>query len=98
MQFRPGQIEGVEIIPLERHSDQRGWLAELYRSDEVNGNMAPAMGYISITKPGVSRGPHEHTDLQRPVLLRRSGKVRAAPVGQSIGVVDLFEPPDDCGG
>ena len=62
MQFRPGPIEGVEIIPLERHSDERGWLAELYRSDEVNGNLAPAMGYISITKPGVSRGPHEHTD------------------------------------
>jgi len=62
MQFRPGQIEGVEVRPLERRSDERGWLAELYRSDEVNGDSAPAMGYVSVTKPGVSRGPHEHRD------------------------------------
>ena len=62
MQFRPGQIEGVEITPLERHSDERGWLAELYRSDEVNGDTEPAMGYVSVTNPGVSRGPHEHRE------------------------------------
>ena len=62
MQFRPGQIDGVEITPLARYTDERGWLAELYRSDEVNGDTAPAMGYVSVTKPGVSRGPHEHHD------------------------------------
>ena len=62
MQFRPGPIEGVEVTPLTRFADQRGWLAELYRSDEINGDTTPAMGYISVTKPGVSRGPHEHRD------------------------------------
>jgi dTDP-4-dehydrorhamnose 3,5-epimerase len=62
MQFRPGQIDGVEINLLNRFSDERGWLAELYRSDEVRGDSAPAMGYVSVTKPGVTRGPHEHLD------------------------------------
>ena len=62
MQFRPGPIKGVEVTPLTRFADERGWLAELYRSDEVNGETAPAMGYVSVTKPGVSRGPHEHRD------------------------------------
>ncbi len=62
MQFRPGQIEGVEINSLTRFSDERGWLSELYRSDEVNGDAAPAMGYVSVTKPGASRGPHEHRE------------------------------------
>ena len=62
MQFRPGQIDGVEIKSLTPHSDERGWLAELYRADEVDSDAEPVMGYISVTKPGVSRGPHEHKD------------------------------------
>ena len=62
MQFQPGPIDGVEITSLTFFSDDRGWLAELYRSDEVNGDSSPAMGYISVTKGGVSRGPHEHQD------------------------------------
>lgn len=62
MRFRPGPIEGVEITPLEQFADERGWLAELYRRDEVGAEHAPAMAYLSVTKPGVSRGPHEHLE------------------------------------
>jgi dTDP-4-dehydrorhamnose 3,5-epimerase len=39
---------------------------ELFRTDELSHKNHPAMSYISITKPGTSRGPHEHrrqTDL-----------------------------------
>ena len=51
-------IEGVIIKKNNRYDDQRGWLSEIYRSDELDFN--PAMAYISLTKPGVIRGPHEH--------------------------------------
>jgi len=51
-------INGVIIKKINKNSDSRGWLAEIYRHDEVN--FKPAMGYISATKPGVIRGPHEH--------------------------------------
>lgn len=59
-------IPGVHLISLNRRSDDRGWLVELFRSDEPHGGVLPAMAYISQTKPGVVRGPHEHerqTDL-----------------------------------
>lgn len=52
--------DGVTIVPLARFEDSRGWLSELFRSDELPGGFFPEMGYVSVTKPGVSRGPHEH--------------------------------------
>ena len=33
---------------------------ELFRDDELPEGFEPAMGYISLTLPGVERGPHEH--------------------------------------
>src|SRR5215510_11281688 len=60
--FRAGQIEGVVVRKLKKFTDERGWLAELYRLDELDHEFHPAMTYISATKPGVPRGPHEHVD------------------------------------
>ena len=53
-------IEGVTIRNLNKYEDERGWLTEIYRDDEIE--VSPVMGYVSSTKPGVSRGPHEHVD------------------------------------
>ena len=53
-------IKGVLIRPLRRHIDSRGWLTELFRDDELPDGFRPAMGYVSVTHPGVARGPHEH--------------------------------------
>jgi len=35
---------------------------EVFRGDELNEELLPAMAYISQTLPGVSRGPHEHRE------------------------------------
>ncbi|NCB20768.1 MAG: dTDP-4-dehydrorhamnose 3,5-epimerase [Clostridia bacterium] len=51
-------IEGVIIKELKKYNDDRGWLTEIYRRDEVD--LSPAMSYVSLTQPGVARGPHEH--------------------------------------
>lgn len=51
-------IDGVIIKKLKKFEDARGWLAEIFRSDEINFN--PVMSYVSITKPNTVRGPHEH--------------------------------------
>jgi dTDP-4-dehydrorhamnose 3,5-epimerase len=53
-------IKGVFTLRLQKHEDKRGWLSELYRSDELDRGIMPVMSYISVTKPGVTRGPHEH--------------------------------------
>lgn len=52
-------IDGVLIKKIEKFEDDRGWLAEIHRDDE--SDYRPAMSYVSLTKPGVVRGPHEHT-------------------------------------
>ncbi len=51
-------MEGVIIKKLDRYDDDRGWLVEIFRNDEFS--FVPAMSYVSLTKPGVVRGPHEH--------------------------------------
>jgi len=53
-------IPGVIIKPLARFADARGWLLELFRTDELSESLSPAMAYLSMTKPGIARGPHEH--------------------------------------
>ena len=60
--FAPGEIHDVILRPLKRFNDARGWLTELFRQDELPAEFLPAMTYISSTKPGVTRGPHEHID------------------------------------
>ncbi len=62
MEFKPGPIDGVFTQELVQHQDSRGWLIELFRSDVVAAEYLPAMSYISSTKPGIARGPHEHRD------------------------------------
>ncbi|GBE16934.1 hypothetical protein BMS3Abin15_00758 [bacterium BMS3Abin15] len=51
-------IKDVIVKKLNKFEDDRGWLTEIYRSDEDNYN--PTMSYVSSTKPEVIRGPHEH--------------------------------------
>lgn len=53
-------LEGVIIQELAVNSDSRGWLSEIFRVDQINEGIMPAMGYLSSTNPLVSRGPHEH--------------------------------------
>ena len=60
--FSEGEIRGVVVRKLKRFPDDRGWLTELFRKDELDAEFLPAMAYISSTNPGVTRGPHEHWD------------------------------------
>lgn len=62
MRFNEGEIRDVIIYDLKKYHDERGWLAELFRLDNLAEEFYPVMSYISLTKPGVQRGPHEHVD------------------------------------
>jgi dTDP-4-dehydrorhamnose 3,5-epimerase len=53
--------KGVVVRSLNHFADSRGYLRELFRTDEIPNGFSPAMAYISVTHPNVSRGPHEHT-------------------------------------
>jgi dTDP-4-dehydrorhamnose 3,5-epimerase len=62
MDFQPGSIDGVIWKPLRKYDDGRGWLCELFRDDEVPAAFRPVMAYMSLSKPGIVRGPHEHAE------------------------------------
>lgn len=62
MKFQKGPIGGVVVKNYRKLLDERGWLTELFRHDELAEEFHPAMSYISVTLPGVLRGPHEHVD------------------------------------
>lgn len=51
-------IDGVVIKNIQKYEDERGHLMEIYRRDE--SDISPAMAYLSVTNPGIARGPHEH--------------------------------------
>ena len=51
-------IHGVVVKKLAMYGDQRGWLTEVYRSDEAA--YKPEMAYVSFTNHNKIRGPHEH--------------------------------------
>jgi len=62
MQFKKGKIEGVIIEQLTKFSDDRGYLVETFRIDNLPSKLRPVMSYVSYTKPGIARGPHEHME------------------------------------
>jgi len=54
-----GKLIVDELVEL---NDDRGWLTELWRSDDeiVSYDDNPVQCYSSLTRPFVMRGPHEH--------------------------------------
>jgi len=60
MQFKRGEIKGVIVEKLTKFSDERGFLVETFRVDRLPDNLQPVMSYVSHTRPGIARGPHEH--------------------------------------
>lgn len=60
--FTIGTVQDVVVRNLAKFIDDRGWLLEVFREDEVDPSFMPAMGYVSMTAAGVARGPHEHVD------------------------------------
>ena len=60
--FQNGLIHDVIVRRLGKYDDARGWLSELFRHDELPAEFHPVMAYISSTRPGITRGPHEHVD------------------------------------
>lgn len=66
-------IEGVIVKKLNKYEDERGWLTEIFRQDELAEK--PVMAYVSATKPGIARGPHEHVHQTDVFVFIGSGMV-----------------------
>src|SRR4051812_16397360 len=62
MEFKSGAIQNVRIVPLRKWIDDRGWLVETFRNDELESAYIPVMSYTLETLPETVRGPHEHVE------------------------------------
>ncbi len=64
--FEQLAIAQVYFAKVTKHSDRRGWLVETFREDWLTtpelAMAKPVMSYVSLTHPGVVRGPHEHRE------------------------------------
>lgn len=62
------RLVGVDVETLPCRADTRGHLVELFRKDDIGDRSRlgkdrvdfPPMAYLSVTKAGQLRGPHEH--------------------------------------
>ncbi|MPZ24651.1 MAG: spore coat protein [Dehalococcoidia bacterium] len=73
-------LEGVEIKPLVRHADDRGYFAELLRADEpIYSGFGQAS--VTVTYPGVVKAWHYH-EKQDDLWTCLSGSIR-------VGLYDL---------
>ncbi|MBA3442671.1 MAG: dTDP-4-dehydrorhamnose 3,5-epimerase family protein [Pyrinomonadaceae bacterium] len=61
-EFKSGAIRDVAVRDMRKFVDERGWLAEIFRHDEMAEEFHPQMVYISSTEPHTTRGPHEHRE------------------------------------
>lgn len=52
-------IEGIEVKPLKRHADERGFLMEMLREDDAIFEHF-GQAYVSLNYPGVIRAWHYH--------------------------------------
>jgi len=103
MELTDGKIEGVVVSQLKKFTDERGWLAELFRKDELALEFHPAMCYVSWTQPGVVRGPHEHVDQADLFAWFGPGRFKISlwdnrPDSSSFGNRMEFVMGDDCPG
>jgi dTDP-4-dehydrorhamnose 3,5-epimerase len=67
-------IEGVEVIPLQRFEDERGWFMEIRRESRLP--KPSRQTNLSFTRKGVIKGLHYHERGQDDLFVCLKGMVR----------------------
>lgn len=76
-------IEGVQVIPLQRHGDDRGWFMEIRRE---SGMPKPTkQTNVAFTRKGVIKGLHYHERGQDDLFVCLQGMVRVVLLDRETG-------------
>jgi dTDP-4-dehydrorhamnose 3,5-epimerase len=76
-------IDGVEVIPLSRFEDERGWFMEIRRESSLP---APTrQTNISFSRKGVIRGLHYHERGQNDLFVCLQGTARVVVLDRETG-------------
>jgi dTDP-4-dehydrorhamnose 3,5-epimerase len=67
-------VEGVELFPLQRFDDERGWFTELARASALP--KPPLQANLSFSRRGVIRGLHYHERGQSDLFVCLRGTAR----------------------
>jgi dTDP-4-dehydrorhamnose 3,5-epimerase len=73
----------VELFPLRRHEDERGWFSELARGSALPAPIRQAN--LAWSKRGVIRGLHYHERGQSDLFVCLQGSVRVVVLDRSTG-------------
>ena len=86
-------IDGVQLIPIGVHEDDRGWLYELRRDSALP---APTrQTNISFSRAGVIRGLHYHERGQSDLFACLSGMARVVVLDRETGETMSVDIGDD---
>ena len=76
-------IDGVEVVPLRRFDDERGWLAELARASRLPKHLRQTN--VSFSRRGVIRGLHYHERGQDDLFVCLGGTARVVVLDRRSG-------------
>ena len=76
-------VEGVELIPLRRFEDERGWFSELMRESALPKPMTQTN--LSFSRQGVIRGLHYHERGQDDLFACLQGLARVVVLDRTSG-------------
>jgi len=86
-------IDGVEVLPLRRREDDRGWFVELRRESRLP---APTrQTNVSFSRAGVIRGLHYHERGQNDLFACLQGTARVVILDRETGEVFSLDIGDD---
>ena len=86
-------IEGVEVIPLRRFEDERGWFVELMRASKLPQPVRQSN--LSFSRKGVVRGLHYHERGQSDLFVCLEGMVRVVVLDRETGETFTDDIGDD---
>jgi dTDP-4-dehydrorhamnose 3,5-epimerase len=86
-------IEGVELYPLSRYEDERGWFMELMRSSNLPKQVKQSN--LVFSRKGVIRGLHYHERGQSDLFACLSGMVRIVVLDRQTGETFTVDIGDD---
>ena len=86
-------IDGVEVIPLRRFEDNRGWFMELMRASALPDDVRQSN--LSFSRRGVIRGLHYHERGQSDLFACVQGMVRVVVLDRGSGETFTADIGDD---
>ncbi|MBD0330724.1 MAG: dTDP-4-dehydrorhamnose 3,5-epimerase family protein [Thermoleophilia bacterium] len=86
-------IEGVQVLPLRRFADERGWLVEVARASALPKRVRQTN--LSFSRQGVIRGLHYHERGQDDLFVCVQGTARVVVLDRAGGEAWSVDVGDD---